>query len=284
VISVLLAVLATAANAGASVLQRKAGRSASPAQLRGLAALTHQLRSKTWFSGIALMIVAFVLQAAALRTGSLAVVQPILAGELPLTLVLGARVLRRPLGMRDRLASVAMAAGLVIALLAAAPSAGTANAALLKWAVFAGPVLVVLGVVAFAGHRSSGAARAALLGVAAGGLFGVTATVMTTVTLQAQHGVARLFGTGYVYAMAVAGLAAVIVLQEAYTAGSLAAVQPGVTLVDPVVAVLLGVFLFGEQLRLGWLIPLELFAVALIIGGAIDMSRSPLVTEQAAPH
>jgi drug/metabolite transporter (DMT)-like permease len=277
-ISVMLAVLTALANAGASVLQRKAGRSTQSDEQDALRVMLHQLRSKVWFGGISLMVLAFVLQAAALSTGSLAVVQPVLAGELPLTLLLAARLFHRRMGGRDWLASVGMAVALGVAVVAAAPSGGTESAPPGRWLICA-PVVVGLIALTLLGHRESGAQRAALLGAVAGGLFGLTATIMTAVTVQARSGLAPLFGTGYIYALAVCGAAAVVILQQAYAAGSLAAAQPGVTLVDPVVAVLLGVALFDVKLRTGWFAPLEVAAVAVIIVCALRLARSPLVND-----
>jgi hypothetical protein len=75
------------------------------------------------------------------------------------------------------------------------------------------------------------------------------------------------------------GLIAVVILQQAFHAGELAAAQPGLTISDPVVSVLLGVFLFNERLRLGPFIIPELVGVAGACAGAIILSRSPQLTD-----
>jgi hypothetical protein len=67
---------------------------------------------------------------------------------------------------------------------------------------------------------------------------------------------------------------------NAFQAGSLAASQPGLTIVDPLVASALGVVLFGERLNhapaafIG-----EILAVALLVISVVVLSRSPLVHE-----
>jgi drug/metabolite transporter (DMT)-like permease len=275
-LSILFAMVAAVANAVSSVLQRKGAMQTPPERQSGLRVVVAQLHHRVFFGGVGLLIVAFLAQAVALSVGSLAVVQPILAAELPVTLLVAARVFRRPLHRREWTAIVAMAGGLAAALAAAAPTAGRHSPGAVPLALGCGSATVLLALIAAVGWRMRGASRAALFGITSGGLFGVTATLMADVTARAQAGPAELFGSWQLYAMAVAGLAALVVLQQAYGAGVLNASQPGVTIVDPIIAVVLGVTVFHERLRLGWLLPLEIAAIGSIIFGAIEMSRSPL--------
>jgi drug/metabolite transporter (DMT)-like permease len=280
-LSVLFAACAACANALASVLQRKAARSAPPEDGHGARLILHQLRRPAFFGGIAGLIAGFLLQAAALSQGRLSVVQPVLAGELPLTLFIAGLVFKRPLGRREWLAAGMMTAGLAAALLAAAPSAGDPlRASGPAWAVTTGASLTALGPLAVAGWRSSGPRRAALLGTVAGGLFGLTAAFMSAVTAQARHGLGTLVGSWQVYATVATGAAAVYMLQPAFQAGRLATVPPGVTLADPVLAVVLGVVLFGEHVRLGWPAVAELLGLAGIVVGVVLLARSPLLEDE----
>jgi drug/metabolite transporter (DMT)-like permease len=282
VLSVLFAVIAAGANAMSSVLQRKSAMATPPDSQSGLRVVIAQLHHKVWFEGFGLLLIGFLGQAAALSVGSLAVVQPVLAAELPITLVVASRMFRRPLGRREKIAIVAMAGGLAAALAAAAPTPGNRDPSSIRMALGCGCALALLAVIAAIGWRMRSSARAALFGVTSGGLFGVTATLMSTVTARAQLGAAPLFSSWQLYAMAVSGLAALVVLQQAYGAGVLTASQPGVTIVDPIIAVVLGVAVFGEKLRMGWLLPLEIAAIAFIVFGAVEMSRSPLAANDAS--
>ena len=68
---------------------------------------------------------------------------------------------------------------------------------------------------------------------------------------------------------------------NAFQAGSLAASQPGLTIVDPLVAGALGVVLFGESLRHNPVVLLgEVLAVAVVIASVIMLSQSPLVQDE----
>ena len=276
-ITIICATCAAASNALSSVLQRKAALSTPLNRRGGLRIVLEVLRHKVWFGGFALLILGFLLQAAALSTGALAVVQPILAAELPLTLVIAAPILGGRLARRELLAALVMAAGLALALGAAAPSGGRTEASGVGWAVGCGVSVAVIALIVLVGIRVGRPTSAAFFGIAAGGLFGLTAAFMVTVTARAQEGPAALFASWQLYAMAVSGVAALMVLQEAYAAGTLAAAQPGVTIADPILAVALGVFMFGEQIRTGWLVPLELIGIAGIAFGSITLSRSPLI-------
>ena len=66
-----------------------------------------------------------------------------------------------------------------------------------------------------------------------------------------------------------------LLASHALAAGPLAASQPGFTVLDPLSAALLGVFLFGETIQAGpWDLVGEALALALVIAGAWGLSRS----------
>ena len=71
---------------------------------------------------------------------------------------------------------------------------------------------------------------------------------------------------------------------NAFQAGSLAASQPGLTIVDPLVASALGVVLFGERMDLHPLAFLgETLALTMVIVSVVLLSRSPLVQDDPRP-
>jgi drug/metabolite transporter (DMT)-like permease len=276
-LTVIFAALGACANALSSVMQRKAAAGAPEAGGES-ALLLHELRRPAFLIGIVGLIAGFLLQAAALSHGPLTVVQPVLVSELPLTLLLAALVFRTPIRARDVLAAAAVAAGVALALVGAAPSDGSHEATSAAWVGYAGTAAAALAVLAFAGWRSRGNRRAAVLGVVAGGGFALTATFMAPVTARLADGLGVVASSWQLYAMVAAGIAAVLTLQNAYQAGSLAISQPGVTIADPVLAVVLGVLLFDERVRLGWFLLPELVGVAAIVVGVVILSRSITVT------
>ena len=65
--------------------------------------------------------------------------------------------------------------------------------------------------------------------------------------------------------------------------GPLAASQPGFTILDPLAASFLGLFLFREHIRTGLLdLAGEALALALLVAGASVLSHSHLVTGEPA--
>jgi len=91
-LGVLLAVLASAMNAAASVLQRKADRDESSF---GWRMLLDVARRPAWWAGIGSVVLGFALQAVAPALSPVSVVQPLLISELPMTLLLASLVFRR---------------------------------------------------------------------------------------------------------------------------------------------------------------------------------------------
>ena len=91
--------------------------------------------------------------------------------------------------------------------------------------------------------------RAIMLALAVGVLFGVVA-VLTKIemNLLTEDGVSRALRSPVTYALIVTAIAATLLQQSAFHAGSLRASVPAMLVLEPVVAVLLGQVLLGEQL------------------------------------
>jgi drug/metabolite transporter (DMT)-like permease len=285
VIAFIFAVAAAASNALASVLQRRAARDKPRSESFRPALILDLLRTPVWLGGIGALIGGFLLQGAALNFGELAAVQPILVVELPFTLLVAGLIFHRSLGRRAWLGAVAVSAGLALALATAAPSGGRSTVPAMVWLVAAAVTVGLVAVLVGLGKKAApDSARAALLGAAAGVGFGFTAALIKGVTGHLSGGVASFFGSWQLYAMVVAGIASVYLLQNALQSGTLVAAQPAITTSDPLVSIGYGVAMFHEQLRLGiWLVP-ELVGLALVIAGSAELARSPLVTGEKDPE
>jgi hypothetical protein len=131
------------------------------------------------------------------------------------------------------------------------------------------------------GRRPSAGRKAALLGVAAATGFGFVAAVIKELSTHLSQGPSGVFLNWSPYVLLLSGAAAMFLASNAFAAGSLAASQPGLTIVDPLVASTLGVVLFGERLNhapaafIG-----EIMAVALLVISVVVLSRSPLVHDE----
>jgi hypothetical protein len=232
------------------------------------------------------MIGGFLFQLTALRFGPLALVQPILAVELLLVFgymaVAGSGRVR--VRRRDWLAAAAMSAGIALFLGLASPSGGRLNAPAPAW-LLAGLITLALVLVALAlafglgGHPvATRSRRAALLGSATGISWGFVAAVIKELSSHINDGVGAVFANWSLYVLLVVGAATMLLASHALAAGPLAASQPGFTVLDPLSAGLLGVFLFDEHIRTGVLdLAGETLALAVVIAGAWILSHSCLI-------
>jgi drug/metabolite transporter (DMT)-like permease len=288
--AILLALAASFCTATASIAQRQGATSVQTTGGFDAGLIFSLARRPIWLVGIASMILGFVFQLIALRFGALALVQPILAVELLLVFgymaIAGRRRVR--IKRRDWLAAAAMSVGLALFLGLASPSGGRLHAPGFAW-LLAG--LATLGVVLLAvaaafglGTRpgASASRRAALLGCATGISWGFVAAVIKELSSHLGDGLSAIFSTWSPYVLLVAGAATMLLASHALAAGPLAASQPGFTILDPLAAALLGLFLFGEHIRTGpWDLAGEALALAIVIAGASALSHSCFIRGEA---
>lgn len=288
--TVVLAFAASFCTATASVCQRLGARTS---EVTGFdpRLILRLVRRPVWLAGIASMIAGFGFQLSALHFGPLALVQPMLALELLFVFgymtVIGSRA---TVQRRDWLAAAAMSVGLGLFLRLAAPSGGRLHAPGGSWwlagLITAAAVLALLAV-AFAPvwrGRVTRSRRAALLGAATGISWGFVAAVIKELSSHVSDGISAIVSTWSVYVLIGVGALTMLLASHALAAGPLAASQPGFTILDPLAATFLGLFLFGEHIRTGLLdLAGEALAVALLIAGAATLSHSHLVTGEGSP-
>ena len=282
-VAVLLAIAASFCTATASLAQRQGAKDVQVSGGFGFRLILQLARRPIWLLGVASMIGGFLFQLTALRYGELALVQPILSLEL--LLVFGALAIagRRHVRIkhRDWLGAAAMSAGVAVFLRLASPSGGQLHAAGSLWVlaglVTLGVVLAALGLAFGFGERrgASPSRRAAILGAATGVAWGFVAAVIKELSSHLGQGIGAVFSTWSLYVLLAVGAATMLLASHALAAGPLAASQPGFTILDPMSATLLGVFLFGEHIQTA---PLdlvgELLALGLVAAGAAILSRS----------
>jgi drug/metabolite transporter (DMT)-like permease len=280
-LAIVLAVLAAGANASASVLQRKAARTEPDSQSFSIGLLWDLAHRPVWIAGILTVLVGFLLQAAALGSGTIVLVQPLLVLELPFTLLIASRVLGGGVNAREWTAIICMAAGVALLLAGLAPHGGNPNTVGLPlW--IGGLVVTVLAVAGFvaAGMRRPPTVRAALLGIATGIAFGFTAVLVKAITgAFAAGGLTGVFTSWQTYVLVVAGPGGFFLLQNALQAGRLVASQPGMTLMNPATAIVWGIAILGERVRVGELLALAALGAVLLAGGTILLSSSSLFHE-----
>lgn len=274
----LLATCAALANALTSVLQRMGVEDAPASARLRMRLIAHAVRRRVWLAGFGLMLLSFAMQATALHLGSLSEVQPILTAELVFLVGILAAWFRYNVGWREWVGVVAAAAGLSGFLVFANPSGGRQVPGADEWV----PVIVACSaaIVVTVGLAQRGPRwfRAAMFGTAAAVAYAVAAACTKEMTGYMAVNWASIFWHWQTYGVAGFGSMAVFLTQNAYHAGPIAASQSTIVLADPLASILIGVVLFGDDLRTrGAWGPLEALSLLVLFGGGVLLAHSPLV-------
>lgn len=269
-------VAAAAAFATSSTLKHiSAGRIPHEARttagsVRRLVAAT--VRHPFWLAGIVADVVALSLQVTALRLGALAVVQPLLV-----TGLLFALLLRQLTHRRLRRAEIGWAVVLVASLAGFLILSGTASASGPPESVDRISALLValtgLGLTAgcvVIGRRGGPAARSAsLLGVATGTIYAATAALIKELTTLASAGPTAVLLSWQLATLIVLGAAGLILNQLAFQAGPLSASLPATSAVDPLASIVIGVVVYDETIRPGFLAGAGSIALLAVLSVAV---------------
>lgn len=248
--------------------------------------LARLARTPLWLLASTLGLVSFALHAMALHLGTLALVQPLMLCGVVLAIPVRAAVNRRLPRRSDLLAAAVTVLGLAVFLAATKLSAGNAGPDPRRGAgacVVALTVFLLLNVLA--SRRRLGHLRATLLGASAGILFGLMAGLIKYVAhdLYLVGATATLL-TWRPWVLALIGLTAVATNQRAFQAGRLAASMPVLNVVNVLVAMVFGWFVFGEAPVQGPLsLALQLFAAGVMAVGLVWIARLGPGAEPAPP-
>lgn len=267
------ALLGACGIATGTVLQQRAGQEIEePDSTRTL--LVRVLRRRRWWTGQGVIAVGWCSYAFALHIGPVALVQPVLVTGLVFGTIASARLARRRLDRRLLAASAACVVGLTAFLAIARPQAPVVppNPAFVP--LFG--VALAAGVLGTLGLRATGwgePTRAALLAVATGGFYGLTATLFSTALRE--PGLVAALTTWYAAGAVVTSICGWALSQRALHLGRLnAPVNAVIGTTDPAVAVLLGVLVLGEHVAAGPVDLLgEVLAAAVVVVGTVVITR-----------
>jgi drug/metabolite transporter (DMT)-like permease len=243
----LLALIAACAFALGSVLQQK-GTLEAPAGEDDPRFLVQILRRPIWLAGGACQVAGWILQAVALDSGSLIVVQSLCAMSLVMALPLGVRITHQNVDRRVWVGAASMVAGIVLFLSVGAPSSGNYNPPASAWWSAIVASLVIGGVLVVLGRRRRGAVRALTFGAAAGVGFAFQASVTKVFVGLVGGGVATLLHSWTTYALVASALLGFALQQSALRTGVLAAAMGSSNAVTLFGSVAFGIGVFDETL------------------------------------
>ncbi len=246
-VAVVQSLAGAACYALSSILQQRAAR-AQPQELTMRPGLLMRLfRSGPWVAGIGLDIGGWLLQFFALRSASLALVTPIFVTGLVMSIVGAAFADRRRPTRGEWAASLLVMVGLAAFIAAARPGPGNPRASNLAWGMLGVLTVVTIGAtILAAGHTPR--RRAFMLGTATGILYGVTSAITERTGHLLNAGVLHALTTWVPYALAVTSIFGLLLNQSAFQAGELRWSLPVLTVLEPVVAIIIGQVLFSEHL------------------------------------
>lgn len=272
---IVLAVLAALMFSLGTVIQQRVASEVPDEEAMKAGLLLRLARRPVWLVGIGFDGIGFLCQAAALHFGRLVVVQPLMATAVVFALPFGHWINGRPITRNDLVGAGAVTGGLIIFLVLADPSGGVSDASTAGW-VISGAIagMICLGLAsASRGRRPS--PKAALLGMAAGIMFGFSAALTLSVVDDLSGGVVALLTDWHLYALVVVAWISMTLSQASLQTGALApAVSTQMTL-DPITSVLLGVLIFQEQIHdTAAEAAIALTGLAVMVAGLVILARS----------
>ncbi len=280
ILGVVLVLIAAAVEALSNVIQHKATNNVSAGSGGEASAVLRTLKTPLFLLGFALMVVGYAFHVASLGLGELAVIQVIFVTQLVFILPFARFISKTTNTGSDWLGAIVVTVGIGVFVTFAKPEAGTDSASDAKWAVAIGVVGIACAVFIAVGYRFTGATRAALLGVSGGLINGLVAPLTKGTIAQGSGGLGALFGNWLIYVTLIAALLGVLFPLMAFRAGPITASFPAVMSLNPIVATILGVYLFDETLAGGVtnIVLMAISAVVIFIG-IVWLSRSTAIAE-----
>lgn len=247
-----------------------------------LAKLAHRPR---WLFGMGADVGGYVFEAIALGTGTLVIVEPILATSLLLSLFLGAVINRRHVDREGWTAAMVLAIGVSLFLFVVAPTRGDELAPTRSWLIAAPLIIAFVLVCVAAARAATGSRRAAFLGLGAGALFGTSAVLTKAFVHYLGGGIFNWIPHWEPYALAVSSIVGLVLAQSAFQTGGLAAAVGAEQVMQPLTGVALGVGLLDERLGISGTVAALLLIAALIamMWGVLSLARFEQTTPLAQP-
>jgi drug/metabolite transporter (DMT)-like permease len=282
---IVFALLAAFSNAVNVTTQHMASTS-DPRHSSGWRLIVYLFRNPLWLIGWIALAAAFVFQALALHIGLVSVVQPLLATELVFVLVLRRWWVHQSIRPITWAGGALTCASLAVFIAAGEPTGGYLTPTSHHWIAAIAACGAGAGLLVVLARWGSPSRRAALYAAAAATVWALEATfIKTTTDTLSQFGVAGMFVRWPVYALAVGGLAGVVLEQAALHVGPLRISQPFLVIVDPIVSIALSVWLFDERFTSNTaVLAVAAVAFAAMCAGVVVLTQTAPATMEASPQ
>jgi drug/metabolite transporter (DMT)-like permease len=281
----ILALLAAFAFALGNVLQQK-GTLEAPAQGDNPRFLVQILRRPVWLAGGASQMVGWILQAVALDTGSLIVVQSLTTMSLVIALPLGRRITGQEVTRQVWVGAAAMVAGILLFLSVGSPQGGTSTPPASAWWSAGLSAIVLIVVLGRMGRTRQGAPKALLFGSAAGVAFALQAAVTKVFVTVVGQGISAVLSSWTIYVLIASALVGFVLQQSALKTDILAPAMASSNAVTLFGSVVFGATVFGEKLSSGGarLAPAVIGLGVALIGIVLLAGAKPPQASQGMPR
>lgn len=240
----------------------------SMAQVRGL------LTRPSWLVGTLMLGLAIVCQLAALTVAPLIVVQPLGAIALVITTLLNARISGHSPTKQSITAIICCVGGIFLFVFFAAIFATEKDVTDTELFTILAILLVVIIILGACWLVLRHRMRALFYIVGAGILYGFVATLAKVVIKRVQAGDFEWITLVCVIALIAASAVGAYFVQTAYSSGPPDLVIAGLTVVDPLVAVLIGMVVLGEAAAAPqWVLVIFGIAGAIAVWGVVGLAR-----------
>lgn len=281
VISAAAAVVAGLCIATGGVLQQRAASRRPSGERMSVQLMRSLVSDRIWLFGIGFAVLSYGFQAIALTFGPLTLVQPLVVSELLFAVPVSVRLRHLRLRPRDWAACAGIVIGLTIGIVAADPGKGQPIQPITVWAPALVAVTVLVTGCVVAARTLDGPVKATMFALAGACTMGLQSALYDATIAVIRQDTWHVFLVWQTYALIVASFLGLFLIQNAFQSGPLAASTPVIDAVLPLVAIGLGVGLFGEHVRttaLG-LIGAGLGIVLLLVG-IVALDTSPVVRKE----
>lgn len=279
-IAVVVMLIASATYALSFVLQHKGTQQVVRLRAQPDTSDVKLYGNKIWLLGVVCFSVSFWLHLAALKFGSVAVVQPLIVTELIFIPPFSALISHAKVSAKDWVAIVAVAAGLAGYLITADPSSGTHTPTTMQWIIVIVGFSVAIAALVLVGSRLGLVARAAMCGTAAG-LVGALMSVAANGAFDApSSSITSMLTNPLAYVTGISAVATIGLSALAFRSGPITVSSPAMIGVNPIVALLVSMWIFQVEIHHTALdLVIILICVAVVAAGIVYLTQNEQVDE-----
>jgi len=210
--------------------------------------LFHLARRPRWLLGALSSAMAFALHAVALHLGALVIVQPIVVSGIVFAVPIRDALDKRRSAARDLRWVSITAVGIALFIVVANPGDGAdvARSTSAAWLVGAGAVVIAVTVTATRRIRTA-RRQGLVLSIATGVAFGIAAGLLKMTVLAYTHDPTSLLRYWPAWSLLAIGTAGFVLNQRSYQLAPLSMTMPFLNVVDVLVAIFFGWYVFDEK-------------------------------------